>query len=175
MMTYDEAIEKLLNSCANYESTIKLLKEQNAFLVDTIEKHNLGKINKERKSLYENMNQAKKEAALALKNADLTKSQYLEKLKEVKSLNNVLKDKQNNLDMYIDSQVSVKTKEIQNELSDYKISTSNKINFYIQENEILKSQNLLYQDKNKKLKILVSIVISIFIIYVFITKAFWGG
>ena len=84
----------------------------------------------------------------------------------------MLKDKQNNLDMYIDSQVSVKTKEIQNELSDYKISTSNKINFYIQENEILKSQNLLYQDKNKKLKILVSIVISIFIIYVFITKAF---
>ena len=80
MMTYDEAIEKLLSSCANYESTIKLLKEQNAFLVDTIEKHNLGKINKERKSLYENMNQAKKEAALALKNADLIKSQYLEKL-----------------------------------------------------------------------------------------------
>lgn len=172
MMTYDEAIEKLLSSCANYESTIKLLKEQNAFLVDTIEKHNLGKINKERKSLYENMNQAKKEAALALKNADLIKSQYLEKLKEVEALNKVLKDKQNNLNMYIDSQVSVKTKEIQDELSDYKISTSNRINFYIQENEILKSQNLLSQSKNKKLKILVSIVVSIFIIYAFTTKVF---
>ena len=172
MMTYKEAVERLLKSCADYESLVKLLKDQNAFLTETIEKHNLGKINKERKSLYENMNQAKKEAALALKNANLTKSQYLEKLKEIESLNKMLKDKQNNLDMYIDSQVSVKTKEIQNELSDYKISTSNKINFYIQENEILKSQNLLYQDENKKLKNLVSIVISIFIIYVFITKAF---
>lgn len=171
MMTYDEAIEKLLSSCANYESTINLLKEQNAFLVDTIEKHNLGKINKERKTLYENTSQAKKEAALALKNADLIKSQYLEKLKEIESFNKVLKDKQNNLDMYIDSQVSVKTKEIQDELSNYKISTSNTISFYIQENEILKSQNLFYQDENKKLKILVGIIISIFIIYAFITKA----
>lgn len=107
-----------------------------------------------------------------MKNADLIKSQYLEKLKEIESFNKVLKDKQNNLDMYIDSQVSFKTKEIQDELSNYKISTSNTISFYIQENEILKSQNLFYQDENKKLKILVGIVISIFIIYAFITKAF---
>ena len=172
MMTYKEAIERLLKSCADYESLVKQLKDQNAFLTETIEKQNLGKINKERKSLYENMNQAKKKAALALKNADLTKSQYLEKLKKVESLNKILKDKQNNLDMYIDSQVNIKTKEIQDELSDYKISTCNRISFYIQENEILKSQNLLYQDENRKLKILIGIVVCVFIIYVFITKAF---
>lgn len=55
MMTYDEAIQKLLKSCSEYEDTIKLLEKENAFLVDIIEKYNLGKISKERKSLYKNM------------------------------------------------------------------------------------------------------------------------
>lgn len=170
MMTYDEAIEKLLNSCANYESIVKLLQEQNAFLTETIVKYNLGKINKERKSLYDSINRIKKETAFALKNAD-SESIYLEEL-EAEPSNEMLKEKQDDLNAYINSRIDNQIQKIKEELSDYKVLANDRINSYIQENENLKSQNLLYQDENRKLKILVGIIICVFIIYIFITRTF---
>ena len=165
MMTYNEAIEKLLDSCANYENLVKLLKEQNAFLTDTIVKHNLGKINEERKSLYNSISRIKKEAAFALKNAD-SESIYSEELEAEPS-----NKKQDDINTYIDSRIDNQIQKIKEELSDYKALANDRINSYIQENENLKSQNRLYQDENRKLKILVGIVVCVFIIYVFVTKA----
>ena len=42
MMTHDEAIESLLNTCNDLKEAVEKLQEENAFLADTIEKHNLG-------------------------------------------------------------------------------------------------------------------------------------
>lgn len=174
MMTYDEAIKKLLKSCSEYEETIKLLEKENAFLVDTIEKYNLGKISRERKSLYKSMEQVKKDAALILKEANSIKSQYLGKLKETEFINRDLKDKQNNLDMYIDSQSDVKSKEIKEKFSNYKVFANEKINSCIQENMLLKSQNASYSGINRKLKILIGILIGVLVVEFFVLRGFGG-
>lgn len=50
-MTYDEAIESLLNTCQDLKEAIEQLQEENTFLVETIEKNNLGQIKSERRSL----------------------------------------------------------------------------------------------------------------------------
>lgn len=173
-MTYDEAIKKLLKSCSEYEETIKLLEKENAFLADTIEKYNLGKISRERKSLYKSMEQVKKDAALILKEANSIKSQYLGKLKETEFINRDLKDKQNNLDMYIDSQSDVKLKEIKEKFSNYKVFANEKINSCIQENMLLKSQNASYSGINRKLKILIGILIGVLVVEFFILRGFGG-
>ena len=173
-MTYDEAIKKLLKSCSEYEETIKLLEKENAFLADTIEKYNLGKINRERKSLYKSMEQVKKDAALILKEANSIKSQYLGKLKETEFINRDLKDKQNNLDMYIDSQSDVKLKEIKEKFSNYKVFANEKINSCIQENMLLKSQNASYSGINRKLKILIGILIGVLVVEFFVLRGFGG-
>ena len=173
-MTYDEAIKKLLKSCSEYEETIKLLEKENAFLADTIEKHNLGKISRERKSLYKSMEQVKKDAALILKEANSIKSQYLGKLKEIEFINRDLKDKQNNLDMYIDSQSDVKLKEIKEKFSNYKVFANEKINSCIQENMLLKSQNASYSGINRKLKILIGILIGVLVVEFFVLRGFGG-
>ena len=171
-MTYDEAIKKLLKSCSEYEETIKLLEKENAFLADTIEKYNLGKISRERKSLYKSMEQVKKNAALTLKEANSIKSQYLGKLKETEFINRDLKDKQNNLDMYIDSQSDVKLKEIKEKFSDYKVFANEKINSCVQENMLLKSQNASYSGINRKLKILIGILIGVLVVEFFVLRGF---
>lgn len=48
-MTQKEAIDSLTESCNTLLSAVEQLKEENMFLADTIEKHNLGTISKERK------------------------------------------------------------------------------------------------------------------------------
>lgn len=44
MMTHDEAITSLLETCENLKEAIEQLLKKNAFLADTIEKNNLEKI-----------------------------------------------------------------------------------------------------------------------------------
>ncbi len=51
MMTKDEAIEKLISAGHDMKNLIEKLQEENAFLTDTIVKHNLGKIVSERRTL----------------------------------------------------------------------------------------------------------------------------
>jgi prefoldin subunit 5 len=82
-MTYDEAIESLLNTCDDLEETIEQLQEENAFLADTIVKHNLDEIVSERRALLDDIKQRELAAELKTKNAEAIKAEYLNKLNEL--------------------------------------------------------------------------------------------
>ena len=61
-MTYEEAIESLLNTCQDLKEAIEQLQEENKFLVETIEKNNLGQIKSERRFLLAQNEQYKKDS-----------------------------------------------------------------------------------------------------------------
>ncbi len=101
MMTHDEAIEKLINTCDDMKEIIEQLLEENAFLVDTIEKYNLGQIKSERRALLMENKRCKKESQLAIEEANRIKKEYESKMSEA---NNRLADarkKQSEIDLYI--------------------------------------------------------------------------
>ncbi len=89
MMTHDEAIEKLINTCDDMKEIIEQLLEENAFLVDTIEKYNLGQIKSERRALLMENKRCKKESQLAIEEANRIKKEYESKMSEA---NNRLAD-----------------------------------------------------------------------------------
>ena len=89
MMTHDEAIEKLINTCNEMKDVIEQLQEENAFLADTIEKYNLGQIKSERRFLLMENQRCKLESQLAIEEANRIKKEYESKMSEA---NNRLAD-----------------------------------------------------------------------------------
>ena len=61
-MTYEEGIDSLINTAEDFKYVIEKLQEENAFLADTIEKHNLEEIVSERRALLAANKNAKEEA-----------------------------------------------------------------------------------------------------------------
>lgn len=85
-MTYNEAIKNLMEACQLHQETIELLQKENAFLCDTIVKHNLGEIVSERRALLAENERYKKEAEIAIKKAEEIRKKYEVKTAEIKAI-----------------------------------------------------------------------------------------
>ena len=111
-MTYDEAIASLLETCflCSYfqKEAVEQLQEENAFLADTIEKNNLGQIKSERRSLLSENEQCKRDAAIAIREANRIKSEYESKISEVNDTLADVREKQSDIDSYIDTEAEKK-------------------------------------------------------------------
>lgn len=101
MMTQDEAIEKLINTCDEMKDVIEQLQAENAFLVDTIEKYNLDQIKSERRSLLMENKRCKLESQLAIEEANRIKKEYESKMSEANIRLADARKKQSEIDLYI--------------------------------------------------------------------------
>jgi hypothetical protein len=116
-MTYDEAIESLIHSCDEFSGIVTQLKEENAFLADTIEKHNLGKIKEERRLLLKNVEQAEARANISIAEAKKEKLEYEGKLKTVAAALADVQTKQKNTDAFIEKEANKKAQKQIKELT----------------------------------------------------------
>lgn len=163
-MTHDEAIASLLETCENLKEAIEQLQEENAFLTDTIEKNNLGQIKSERRSLLSENEQCKRNANIAIKRANQIKSEYESKISEVNDRLSDAKEKQADIDSYIDIEAEKKIENIKYKYEEYKKSNDKALKKHIAEsNKQLQETKTLYKEKNKKYFIvtLVSILFAI--------------
>ena len=150
-MTHDEAIASLLKTCENLKEAIEQLQEENAFLTDTIEKNNLGQIKSERRFLLSENEQCKRNADMAMKKANQLKSEYESKISEVNDRLSDVKEKQANIDSYIDIEAEKKITNIKLEYEEYKKSNDKSLKKHIAENDKqLQETKSFYKEKNKK-------------------------
>lgn len=151
MMTHDEAITSLLETCETLKETIEQLQKQNAFLTDTIEKNNLGQIKLERLSLLVENDQCKREADIAIKEANQIKSEYESKMFEAnKGLADVRK-KQSDIASYIAAETEKKIKNIKLEYEEHRKANDKALEKYKAENDKqIQDKEALYKEKNKK-------------------------
>lgn len=163
-MTHDEAIASLISSCENLKEAIEQLQEENAFLTDTIEKHNLGKYISERRSLLNENEQCKRDADIAIRKANQIKSEYESKISEANDRLKDAKKKQSDIDLYIDAEAEKKIENIKFEYEEHKKANDKALEKHIAKNDILlqKEKDEIYL-KNKRLFLItiISVVFSI--------------
>ena len=160
-MTHDEAIASLLETCENLKEAIEQLLEENAFLADTIEKNNLGQIKSERRSLISENEQCKRDADIAIREANRIKSEYESKISEVNDTLADVREKQSDIDSYIDTEAE---KKIENIKLEYKKANDEALKKHKAENDKqLQEKETIYKEKNKKYFIitLVSVILAI--------------
>ena len=160
-MTHDEAIASLLETCENLKEAIEQLLEENAFLADTIEKNNLGQIKSERRSLLSENEQCKRDADIAIREANRIKSEYESKISEVNDTLADVREKQSDIDSYIDTEAE---KKIENIKLEYKKANDEALKKHKAENDKqLQEKETIYREKNKKYFIitLVSVILAI--------------
>lgn len=126
-MTLDEAINELTQSCTDLKEVVELLQKENAFLTDTIEKHNLGNIKSERRALLSENEQCKRKAEAAIRKAKQIETEYESKISEANSILADVKKKQSDIDSYIEKEVENKLKDIRKEYENYKIQKDKEI------------------------------------------------
>ncbi len=163
-MTYEEAVASLLETCENLKEAIEQLQEENAFLADTIEKNNLDQIKSERRSLLSENERCKKDADIAIKQANQVKSEYESKIFEMECKLTEIKEKQANIDLHIDQKAEEKIENIKSKYEEYKKSNDEALKKYMVENDKqLQEKESYYKEKNKKYFIvtLVSILFAI--------------
>lgn len=169
-MTHDEAIESLLETCENLKEAIEQLQEENAFLTDTIEKNNLGKIKSERRTLLDENEQCKRDADIAIKKANQIKSEYESKLSEANDRLSDARKKQSDIDSYINTEAEKKIENIKYEYEEYKKSNDKALKKHIAENDKqLQETKVFYKEKNRKWIIFGIIGIAAIVINLFIT------
>ena len=141
----------------DYKNTIKILQEENDFLSDVIMLNNLGLSVEERKELFNEVKLELKKST-KIRNQGLTlKSQYENLLENIQNESQILNDKQNNIDKYINKIVDDKVKIIKDEYN-------NELKNNITEN------NLSLQKYKRKLNIITLLFILILLIFVIIIK-----
>lgn len=141
----------------DYKNTIKILQEENDFLSDVIMLNNLGLSVEERKGLFDEVKLELKKS-IKIRNQGLAlKSQYKNLLEQIKNESQILNDKQNNIDKYINKIVDDKVKIIKDE---YNRELKNNIN----------ENNLSLQKHKRKLNIITLLFILILLIFVIIIK-----
>lgn len=139
----------------DYKNTIKILQEENDFLSDVIMLNNLGLSVEERKGLFDEVKLELKKS-IKIRNQGLAlKSQYENLLEKIKNESQILNDKQNNIDKYINKIVDDKVKIIKDE---YNRELKNNIN----------ENNLSLQKHKRKLNIITLLFILILLIFVII-------
>ena len=150
------------------EASVRDLNDENQFLADTIINPNMGNIIKERRALFAEMNDIKKQTAIAVQDAENKKKRYEDMSTHIQDLIDDINYKQADIDNYIQSRSQLiiddlKAELLQNsakELTEQK----QKNDLYIQEIETrLKNKiRLLWMSLG------FSIIITVTIIYVFI-------
>lgn len=159
-MTYDEAIASLLETCENLKEAIEQLQEENAFLTDTIVKNNLGQIKSERRYLLSENEQCKRNADIAMWNANQVKTEYETKMSEVNDKLADVNRKQSNINSYIEAEAENKVKDIKAEYEKYKEANDKALDRYKAENDNqLHEKELFFRKRNKKY--LVAAIVSI--------------
>ena len=151
VMTHDEAIASLLETCENLKEAIDQLQEENAFLADTIEKHNLGRIKSERQSLLSENEQCKKDADTAIRKANQLKEEYESKMVEADNKYADARKKQADVNSYIDAEAEKKIEAIKADYKKRKKENDKKLQEHIEaNNKQLREIETFYQGKNKK-------------------------
>lgn len=141
----------------DYKNTIKILQEENDFLSDVIMLNNLGLSVEERKGLFDEVKLELKKS-IKIRNQGLAlKSQYENLLEKIKNESQILNDKQNNIDKYINKIVDDKVQIIKDE---YNRELKNNIT----------ENNLSLQKHKRKLNIITLLFILILLIFVIIIK-----
>ena len=134
-MTYDEAITKLVNTSDELKNIIIQLQTENAFLVETIEKNNLGQIKSERQFLLRENEKCKKESQFAIKEANQIKKEYEYKISEVDDILADVKKKQSEIVLYINNEAEKKIEGIKAEYKNQKESNNRALEQCVLENE----------------------------------------
>lgn len=151
------------------QSVIDELTAENTFLTETITTQKLGKIATERRNLQFQMYAIQSEANTKLDEAKKIRSQYENITAEAKTLKKRLSNKEENIDIYIQTEASTQISEKINELKKEKAEYKKLLDKHIRENDIkLKRQINLYKQKRKNWIIIlcISIFISMLSIYI---------
>ena len=156
MMTHDEAIESLINTCNELKDIIEQLQEENAFLVDTIEKNNLGQTKSERRSLLVKNERYKKESQLAIEKANRIREEYESKMSEANSRLADARKKQSEIELYINNEAENKIAEIKSEYQKHKESIDKALEQRVIENEKQMQEYKIFLDKKRKKYLLIA-------------------
>lgn len=105
-MTKDEAISSLINSCQEFKSALEKALEENAFLADTIEKHNLRKIEEERRLILKEKAEAEEKRI----EAEKIQAKFQKKFSDVQTM-------QNELNIFIEKRAEAKFRQMQESLN----------------------------------------------------------
>lgn len=133
-MTEDKAIESLLESCEDFKETIDRLTEENAFLTDTIEKNNLGKIAAERQALLQTAAEAEK-----------IQREYDDKLIEINRRLQDVKSKQTDIASYIDAETKKKIRDVKKSYALQKEADDKEVKELETKNKMLGRKCRIYQ------------------------------
>lgn len=150
------------------QSIIDELTAENTFLTETITTQKLGKIATERKDLQSQMCVIQNEAKAKLDEAKNIRSRYENITAEVEIIKKRLSDKEENINVYIQTEASAQVSEKLDELEKEKTKCKKLLDKRIRENDTkLKEQIDMYKQKRKNWIIIlcISIFISILSIY----------
>ncbi len=137
------ALKEANETIDNCKQTIDELSDENSFLTDTITANNLGKITTERRDMQMNMFRIQTESEKAVSDAREIVKKYNSKLNEINRTAADVKDKQKNLNAYIDEEAKKKVKKTKSECK-------NQLNQQIKENnKILQDQINNYRQKSQ--------------------------
>ncbi len=137
------ALKEANETIDNCKQTIDELSGENSFLTDTITTNNLGKIRTERRTMQMNMSRMQTENEKAVSDARKIVKKYNSKLDEIYRTAADVKDKQKNLNAYIDEEAKKKVKKT-------KLECKNRLNQQIKENDkILQDQINNYRQKSR--------------------------
>lgn len=150
-MTYEEAIESLLNTCQDLKEAIEQLQEENKFLVETIEKNNLGQIKSERRFLLAQNEQYKRDSDIITEKANQIKSEYESKMIDADKRLIDAKRKQEDINSYINAMSEEKIKGIRSEYEKRKTRNDEIIKKYKAENDKkIQEEEIFFKKKEKK-------------------------
>lgn len=98
------------------EASVRDLNDENQFLADTIINHNMGNIIKERRALFAEMNDIKKQTAIAVQDAENKKKRYEDMSTHIQDLIDDINYKQADIDNYIQSRSQLLIDDLKAEL-----------------------------------------------------------
>lgn len=133
IMTKDEAIESLIESCTILKEAVEQLQEENEFLTATIEKHNYDEYVSERRTLLEEIDKYKMTADFSEKRVNRIKAEYETKMAEADDRLKDARRKQSNVDLYIEKEVDIRIKEIKAEYENQRAANAESLERHIAE------------------------------------------
>lgn len=151
------------------QSIIDELTAENTFLTETITTQRLGKIATERRDLQSQIYVIQNEAKTKLDEAKKIRSRYENITAEAEIIKKRLSDKEENINVYIQTEASAQVSEKLDELEKEKAKCKKLLDKHIRENDTkLKEQIDMYKQKRKNWIIIlcISIFISILSIYI---------
>lgn len=143
------ALQTSENLNLEYKKTIQELTDENNFLSETITINRLGKITAERRELKKRMQEIENDCSIKVSEAEQVKKQYNEASKEAEIRLRDIKEKQSNIDCYIDKESDKKIEIIKDEYRRHEESNDKKLSKHIAKNDKeLQKQKEYYRAKH---------------------------